>query len=64
MKKQWELNDYLVVAFIILLIIGNVYSCSRTSEKAQQAEIEAAYSEGYAQGYSDCENGLPYDEDR
>ena len=60
MKKQWELNDYLVVGLIILFILGACYGVYRESEKGRQAAIEAAYTEGYEQGYYDGENGEPY----
>lgn len=60
MKKSWELNDYLVIALVVLFIVGFCYSCSSSSEKAQQEEIEAAYTEGYEAGYHDGETGAPY----
>ena len=64
MKRQLQLNDYLVIGIIVLFIVGNVYSCSRSSDKAQQQEIEKAYTEGYEAGYYDGENGNPYNDVR
>lgn len=60
MKKTWELNDYIVVGLIILFIFSHCYSCSRDAEKANQEALDAAYTEGYEQGYYDGENGNPY----
>lgn len=60
MKKQWDFNDYIVVVLIVLFIIGSIHSCSKEADKGRQAEIEAAYTEGYENGYYDGENGNPY----
>ena len=63
-KINFTFMDYMCIGLVVLFIIGNIYVNGQNRDKAQQAKIEAAYSEGYSQGYYDCENGLPYDEDR
>lgn len=60
MKTKWEFKDYAVVGIIVLFLISYCYSCSRDTQKSQEAAIEAAYTEGYEQGYYDGENGNPY----
>lgn len=60
MKKQWDFNDYLVVVLIILFIFSACYGIAREGEKGRQRDIDAAYTEGYEQGYYDGENGNPY----
>ena len=66
MKQKIHLStiDYICLAFVIIAIIGYCRGYSKDADSSKQAEIEAAYSEGYAQGYHDAENGFSYDEDR
>ena len=63
-KIKLSLMDYMCIGFVILALIGYIHSCSQDADKATQEQIEAAYTEGYAAGYYDAENGNEYDEDR
>lgn len=60
MKTKWQFNDYIVVGLIVLFIISYCFSCAREGERGRKDDIEAAYTEGYEQGYYDGENGNPY----
>jgi uncharacterized membrane protein YukC len=60
MKAKWELNDYIVIGLIVLFIVAFCFSCARGAEQGRKDDIEAAYTEGYEQGYYDGENGNPY----
>ena len=60
MKSKWEFKDYMIVGLIILFIFSSCYSCARQADKSNKEAIEAAYTEGYEQGYYDGENGNPY----
>ena len=60
MKAKWEFNDYIVVGLIVLFLVASFYACAREAEKGREEAVEAAYTEGYEQGYYDGENGNPY----